>query len=155
MIVVHGYPSALIGHLLFSLPALLYALTSSLLHLCACKYFESSYVANTEVFNGFLVSYVLVSLCLSLALSCCDWPNLTPLLCRGGRAGCLAALVEMLDDLAHVGLALLFTGRRADCVECVRRLDEDGIVDDDLGVGPAGRETRMVGSAVWDDNPNE
>jgi hypothetical protein len=71
-------------------------------------------------------------------------PNLTPLLCRGGRASCLTALVEMFDDLAHVGLALLFAGGRADRVEGVGRLDEDGIVDDDLGVGPAGRETGMA-----------
>jgi hypothetical protein len=46
----------------------------------------------------------------------------------------------VLDDLAHMGLALLFACRRADGVECVRRLDEDGVVDDDLGVGPAGGE---------------
>jgi hypothetical protein len=82
-------------------------------------------------------------------------PNLTPLLCRGGRTSCLAALVEMLDDLAHVGLALLFAGGRADRVESVGRLDEDGIVDDDLGVGPAGRETGMARSVLQECRPNE
>jgi hypothetical protein len=61
----------------------------------------------------------------------------------------------MLDDLAHMGLALLFAGGRADRVECVGRLDEDGIVDDDLGVGPAGRETGMVGSVFRDGRPSE
>jgi hypothetical protein len=61
----------------------------------------------------------------------------------------------MLDDLADVGLALLFTGGRANCVECVGRLDEDGIVDNNLGVGPAGRETGMVGSALRDGRPSE
>ena len=55
----------------------------------------------------------------------------------------------MLDDLAHVRLALLFAGGCADRVERVGRLDEDGVVDDDLGVGPAGGEAGVGGSAVW------
>lgn len=46
----------------------------------------------------------------------------------------------MLDNLAHVRFALGLVGGRLDVLEGVGREDEDGVVDDDLRVCPAGGE---------------
>ena len=61
------------------------------------------------------------------------------------RPYCLATLARCssrlllevaLENLLHLGHAQLLAGRRADALECVRRLHENRVVDDDLAVCP-------------------
>lgn len=58
-----------------------------------------------------------------------------------GRTGSsLLTLIVVFNDFANVGFGLGFVGGGFDVVEGVRGLDEDGVVDYDLGIGPAGWE---------------
>jgi hypothetical protein len=56
----------------------------------------------------------------------------------GSSVTALLALVVVLNDLADMSFALCLVRRSLDAVECVRGLDEDGIVYDNLGICPAG-----------------
>lgn len=66
---------------------------------------------------------------------------------RSTRCSCpstLLALVVALDHFAYKRLAWCLVRWSFDAVKCVGRRDEDGIVDDDLGVCPSGWQAKRV-----------